>query len=159
MLSTPPQLEKRSIRFPVKDFFIDSIRFYDIQEALKKLHGIFKASVDDEIPTRNLKSGRDHRIEDILDVIIQRMWALRSVSANQYREESSQLPQYQKIWLCDEYQQQREQEEEWLEKLCKEIASWIAHTYHKIIKKPVMLGKAERDFIRESIETHKEVLR
>ncbi len=159
LLSVPPQLEKRDIRFPVKDFFIESIRFYDCKDALQKLHGIFKADVDGVIPAQNLRSGRDHRIEEILDAILQRMWALRAVASEQYLEANSQLPQYQKIWLLEPFQQQREQEDAWLDKLCDEIARWIALAYQKTIKKSLTLGPEERDYIKHIIETHGEVLR
>ena len=159
LLSVPPTLVKRDIQFPVKNFFTNAIRYYDIHDALLKLHSIFKIGLDSMIPRRNLESGRDHRIEEILDVIIPRMAALRSIAEEQYREETSQLPQYQKIWLCPEYRLQREKEDEWLMELCKEITLWIGKAYQKTIKKSVTLGSAEREYLKGVITTHREALR
>jgi len=159
LLSAPPHLWKRDIKFPTKDFFINSIRFYDIQESLQKLHGIFKTGLDSAIPLRNLESGRDHRIEEVLDQVIERMSAVRSVASTQYRAESSSLPLYQKIWLCDEYRQERQEQDEWLDNLCEEISRWIFTAYKKVIKKHVALGQAERIYIKEIIKTYREALR
>ncbi len=159
LLSAPPPLGKRDIQFPRKSFFITSIRYYDIQEPLQKLHGIFTTGLDSEIPLQNLRIGRDCRIEEILELIIEQMTALRAVAAEQYREDSSALPHYQKIWLCDEYREAREQQDDWLEELCVEISRWITDAYKKVIRKSVILGPAERDYIKDMISTHREVLR
>ncbi|WP_428240252.1 type I-F CRISPR-associated protein Csy1 [Gynuella sp.] len=159
LLSVPPHLEKRDIHFPVRNFFINSIRYYDIQEPLQKLHGIFRTGLDGDIPRRNLESGRDHRIEDILETVINRMVAIRTVASEQYRADTSQLEQHQKIWLCDEYRQIRAEQDQWLQQLCEEIAEWIAKAYQKVIKKPVTLGMEERDYIRQMILVNKEWLR
>ncbi|MGY0399534.1 MAG: type I-F CRISPR-associated protein Csy1 [Ostreibacterium sp.] len=159
LLSVPPRLEERVIRFPLIDFFVNSIRYYDCFDAFKKLHGIFTAGIDSDIPRRNLVSGRDHRIEDILDVIIKRMWAVREVSSVQYREESSQLAHYQKVWLLNDYQEERERDDQWLDELCNHITRWIMKGYSKLNKKPVVLAQAEKDYINALIKSNKEVLR
>ncbi|WDP91086.1 MAG: type I-F CRISPR-associated protein Csy1 [Desulfobacter sp.] len=157
--SIPPHLDKRSVHFPRKSFFINSIWYRDIREPLKKLHGIFKTGLNSEIPRRNLESGRDHRIEEILDVIIERAAVLRSVSGSQYREESCALPDHQKIWLCHGFEQPRKEQDEWLETLCSDLATWIAAAYKKVIKKPVMLGPVERDYLKTFINFNREALR
>nr|WP_319393287.1 type I-F CRISPR-associated protein Csy1 [uncultured Desulfobacter sp.] len=157
--SSPPHLDKRKINFPKKNFFANSIWYRDIREPLKKLHGIFKTGLNSEIPRRNLESGRDHRIEEILDIIIERSAVLRSVAEDQYREESSALPDHQKIWLCHGFAQVRKEQGEWLDTLCAELAKWIATAYAKMIKKPVMLGPVERDYLKTFITLNREALR
>lgn len=158
-LSIPPLLEKREIRFPRNNFFIDSIRYYHIKEPLQKLHGIFKTGVDSVIPRRNLESGRDNRIEDILDQIIMRMSALRSISSAQYFEKTSNLPTHQKMWLIEENDIKRNEQDEWLHTLCKEISKWIIDAYKKTLKNPVPLGSAEQQYIEQIIEMNREALR
>ncbi len=159
LLSTPPGIEQREFHFPKHSFFKETIRFYHAREPLEKLHRIFTNEKDSVIPRRNLELGRDHRLEEILDLIILRMTALRQVAAAQYREETNQLEQYQKIWLCPSFEAQREQEEEWLDQLCNTITNWITAAYSKTIKKAVTLGQAEKVYIRQVIETHREALR
>nr|WP_321399478.1 type I-F CRISPR-associated protein Csy1 [uncultured Desulfobacter sp.] len=157
-LSIPPHIDRRNVLFPRKSFFINSIWYRDIREPLKKLHGIFKTGLNSEIPRRNLESGRDHRIEEILDIIIERSAVLRSVAKDQYREESSALPEHQKIWLCNGFEQIRKEQDEWLDTLCVEIASWIEKAYKTMIKKPVTLGPVERDYLKTFITLNREAL-
>lgn len=159
LMSTPPQIEKRESQFPNKDFFLSCIRFYDIRDALEKLDQILKTGLDSDIPRRNLVTGRDHCIEDIFDQIIQKMIAVRADAHEQYREESSGLPLYQKIWLCDEYQAERSKQEEWLDDLCEKIARWIRDAYEKVVKKSVSVGPEEIRYIATMINTNREALR
>ncbi len=159
LLSAPPILEKRDIRFPIHDFFAESIRFYDVRESLKKLHLIFTTDPDGDIPRRNLESGRDNHILAIFDAIIVRMANLRDVAPLQHRKDTSHLQLHQKIWLCPGFEVQRAQQEEWLDRLCKEITHWINNGYQKTIKKAVTLGPAELAHIQQLISTHREVLR
>ncbi len=159
LTSAPPQLVKREIQFPTNDFFINAIRFYDIGEPLNKLHALFLTGLDSDIPRRNLEKGRDNTIETILDQIIKRMTAVRAVSTEQYLEKTSRLDRYQKIWLCDEYQKQRSEQEEWLDELCEQITRWVMAAYKKVIKKPIALGPAEYNYIHEMIETHRGALK
>ncbi len=159
LLSVPPALEQREFHFPKHDFFKESIRYYDIRGSLEKLHHIFTSEKDSVIPRRNLETGRDHRLEEILDLIILHMVTLRSVAAAQYREETNQLEAYQRIWLCPGFEIQREQEDEWLKQLCKTITNWITTNYSKNVKKAITLGQAEKAYIQQVIETHREALR
>lgn len=159
LLSIPPELVVRSVYFPTTNFFGDTVRYYHCREPLKKLHNIFSAGLDSVIPRRNLQSGRDHRIEEIFDTLIKHMWAVRSVSDEQYREDSSQLPSYQKLWLCEHHQDQRQIQDDWLDQLCQEIAKWIARAYKHLVKKPVALGEVELNYIQRFIQAHREALR
>lgn len=159
LLSVPPSLGKREIQFPKKNFFFESIRYYHIKEPLQRLHGIFKSGADSVIPRRNLESGRDNRIEEILDEIILRMYAIRSISFEQYYEKTSELPEHQKIWLLDVNKRKREETDEWLNKICIDIARWVLAAYKKSIKNPVYLGSAELQYIEEIIGKNKEALR
>ncbi len=95
-----------------------------------------------------------------MDRIINKMWAVRAVSKEQYRPESSQLKPHHKIWLCDEFQQDREEENDWLDKLCNEIAGWIIRTYEKLLgKQAYKLGESERLHIHEIVTQNREALR
>ncbi|MFC3909321.1 type I-F CRISPR-associated protein Csy1 [Legionella dresdenensis] len=156
--SSPPQLEQRNIHFPRQNFFINAIRFYDIREPLQKLHSIFKTGLDSAIPRQNLEIGRDHRLEEILDKIIIRRSAILTVAA-QYRQETCNLPLHQKIWLCNEYQIERIEQQEWLDELCEEISNWIFAAYKKVIRKAVTLGSAEYEYIKAILITNREALR
>jgi len=156
LLSAPPVLSKRSVHFPKQNFFGESFRYYECREVFDALHKLFQIDYNN----KNIREGRDYRLQDLVDRIIDRMWAVRLVSAEQYRPELSHLKQHQKIWLCDEFQQTREEESEWLDKLCTETASWIIRSYEKLMgKRAYKLGEAERVHIHELVSDNQEGLR
>ena len=159
LLSVPPLLEQREIRFPTKDFFIQSLRYYDCKDILERLDKVFKIERDGQIPLDNIRKGRDRCLGGILDMILQKMMALRAVSVQQYWPQTSKLPVWQTLWLCEQHKEQRFEQDDWLNSLCEAITRWIADTYKNRIKHPVMLGEAERLYIKDYLDDNKEVLR
>lgn len=154
--SMPPILKKRDIHFPKSNFFEDSIRVWDISEIFDALYRI--ASTDyNNIDIRN---GRIRRYGQLIDKIIEKMWAVRSVSEEQYYEKSSKLKSHQKIWLLHLYEEERERDDAWLDKLEKEISRWIVTSYEKRVnKKGFKLGTEELKDIAKVVHEHREALR
>jgi len=154
--SLPPEIDKRTIHFPKTNFFIESFRYHDCRDIFYAFHKILKTNYNNI----NIREGRDYRLQELLDRIVNKMWAVRSVAAVQYYTESSQLKSHQKIWLCEEFLTEREESDQWLDKLCKEISSWVIRTYEKILgKQAIKLGEAERLKIIEIVLQNKEALR
>ncbi len=154
--SLPPKIERRLVRFPKKDFFTESIPYRRVREILKSLDGIITTDYNNVY----IRRGRKYRYEQLMDLIIAQMMRVRSVSSEQYREEDSRLPQYQKIWLCDAYRKERREQERWLDDLIDHISRWILHLIESNTKrKGLKLGPAELADIRESVEASKEALR
>lgn len=159
LMSAPPTLSKRSVQFPKHDFFASCIRYQDIREPINKLHKIFITSLNGTISLSNLRSGRDHRLQDIIDQIILKMIAVRAVSQNQYCEETNNLPHFQQVWLCHPHLDERLQTDTWLVELCNTISQWILAAYKQLIKKPLLLGPAEIAYIQQAVEDNREVFR
>lgn len=159
LLSVPPMLDQREVKFPTKDFFIQSLRYYDCMENLGRLDNVFRIERDGQIPLDNIRKGRDRCLGDILDVILQKMMALREVSINQFWPETSSLPAWQELWLCEQHKEQRLERDDWLNTLCEQTALWINNAYKTSLKHPVMLGEAERHYIKDYIVDNKEVFR
>lgn len=154
--SLPPSIEKRAIHFPKTNFFIDSFRRRDYQDVFHALHRIYKTDYNNI----NIRDGRDYRYQELVDRIIDKMWAVRSVSIDQYHADSSQLEPHQKVWLCNEQVQEREDSDKWLDKLTKEISIWIIRTYEKTMAKQALkLGEAERQKVMEIVTHNNEALR
>lgn len=154
--SVPPTLQKRNIHFPKQNFFRESFRYYEYREVFDALHKLFKTDYNNV----RIREGRDYRLQDLMDRIIDKMWAVRAVFKEQYRSEDSQLKLHQRIWLCEEFQHTREEENNWLEKLCKEISSWIIRTYEKLLgKQAYKLGESERLHIHDIVTENREALR
>lgn len=159
LLSVPPILNKHEVVFPKKDFFKESISYFHCREALKKLDKIFQSEKGKVIPLRNLKLGRDRRIEDILDHIIERQWVLRDIYKEQYNPEKRALPYYQQVWLCEHNLAERANEDQWLDDLVDEIIDWIARAYINESKRPITMGQEESHHIRKVVDHYREAFR
>lgn len=156
LMSMPPTLQKRNIRFPRQNFFKESLRDYEYREVFHALHKLFKTDYNN----KRIREGRDYRIQSLVDLIIDRMWAVRAVCKEQYQSENSRLKPHQKIWLCEEFRQNREEEDVWLDRLCTETAAWIILTYERLAgKSAYKLGEAERVYIHEIVTGNREALR
>ena len=154
--AVPPTLKKRDIRFPKQNFFRESFRKYEYRVIFNALHKLFKTDYNNI----RIREGRDYRLQDLMDRIIAKMWAVRAVSKEQYWPEHSQLKLHQKTWLCDEFRQNREEENDWLDKLCNEIARWIVLTYEKLLgKQAYKLGESVRLHIHKIVTENREALR
>jgi CRISPR-associated protein Csy1 len=156
LLCMPPLLEKLNIRFPRYNFLRESINYYEYREIFHALHKLFKTDYNN----LKIREGRDYRIQSLIDLIITRMWEVRSVCNEQYLPDKCRLPKHQKIWLCDEYSETLEAEDSWLETLCKDIAGWIIRTYERVLgKSSFMLGETERVHFHNLVNQNREALR
>ena len=154
--SAPPTLQKRDIRFPKKNFFRESFSDYEYREVFDALHKLFKTDYNNV----RIREGRDYRLQDLMDRIINKMWAVRAVSKEQYRSDHSQLKPHQKVWLCEEFQHIREEDNDWMDKLCTEISSWVIRTYERLLdKQAYKLGESVRLHIHEIATKNREALR
>jgi len=146
--SIPPILYKRSILFPKHNFFGESFRYYECRDIFEALHKLFKTDYNN----KRIRESRDYRLQDAMERIIDKMWAVRGVADEQYRPENSKLKSHQRIWLCPEFRQNREKDETWLNKLCKEITAWIIHAYEKLLgKQALKLDESIRLHIHDKI--------
>lgn len=154
--SMPPVLNKREIYFPKRNFFEDSLKFWEFSEIFDALYRVYSVDYNNV----NIRNSRIYRYEQLMNKLIEKMWNIRSVSLEQYYEKNSKLKSHQKIWLCHEYEEQRESEDDWLDKLEKEITRWIVNSYEKRInKKGFKLGTEEVLDIAKVVHEHREVLR
>lgn len=156
LLSAPPEIQKRKIRFPKRNFFGESFSLYDCKDILDALQKIMLTDYNNI----NIREGRDYRIQELIDRMLHRMWLVRSVSNEQFREAHSSLKQHQKTWLCESEKEQRELSDEWLENIINEMSTWVIRTYdQRFGKKAEKLGKDDRLHIRTIILKNKEALR
>ncbi len=154
--STPPSIKKRNTHFPSNDFFIESFKKYDYSDQFKALHKLFLADHNNI----NIRNARDRYLQDIIDLLIEKMWAVRVVSQAQFHQASSSLSNHQKIWLHSDFAKQREESEQWLDKLVAEISRWLSRSYEKALaKKAIKLGAEELQLFAKVVEQNRESLR
>lgn len=151
--SMPPVLKKRAVHFPKSNFFEESIRAWEVSEIFDALHRIAITDYNNV----NIRDARIYRYGQLMDKIIEKMWAIRLVSPEQYYEKNSKLKSHQKIWLAHEYEQMRESDDAWLDKLETEITRWIFKSYEQRTNKK--FGEEERKDIAKVVHEHRVALR
>lgn len=154
--SVPPSIEAHSIRFPKHDFFQESLKPWEMKEIFHALHAIYVTDYNNQ----KIREGKYYRYQQLIDRVVEKMWAVRSVADVQYYENNSWLKRYQKVWLLEEFSQNRESEETWLDELTEEIARWIQRGYEKSVGKAfITQGKAEYQDILDVVNQNREVFR
>ncbi|EGR0626884.1 type I-F CRISPR-associated protein Csy1 [Vibrio cholerae] len=157
LASIPPELTPRDIRLPRTDFFKESFNAWQAKEILESLYRLFQTDYNNI----NLRDGRDYRIQQYVDLVIEKMWQVRLFLEEYSGELSSALPLEQKIWLYPEFAEQRHQEDEWLDKIVRHIARGLINHYSrsKVITSPITLADQELLAIEKVVASNKENLR
>ena len=154
--STPPSIEKRNVHFPKSNFFTESFKNYEAADNFKNLHKLFKADRNNI----NIRLAIAHTLQDVIDLLIEKMWAVRAVSSVQYHQKTSSLSSHQHTWLHDDCSEQRSADELWLDKLVKEIAAWLSRSYEKLLnKQTIKLGEQELLLFTSIVEQNRESLK
>ncbi len=157
LASMPPELKPRGVRLPTSDFFKESFTAWQAKDVLEALHRLFIT----EHNNINIREGLDYRIQQYVDLVIEKMWQVRSFLVDSNSEPANELPQEQKVWLYPQYQQQREQQSDWLDSITRYIARGLITHYrkNKFISNPVLLADQELFAIERIVEDNKELLR
>jgi CRISPR-associated protein (Cas_Csy1). len=155
--SKPPELTHHNIRLPRTDFFKETFSPWQAKEVLESLHRLFLTDYNNI----NLRDGRDYRIQQYVDLVIEKMWQVRLFFEEYSGELSSALPLEQKTWLYPQFAEQRQQEDEWLDKIIRHIARGLINHYShsKVIANPLTLADQELLAIEKVVASNKENLR
>ncbi len=155
--SLPPVLEASYIRLPKANFFEDGLPFRPFPESFNALNKLLKGDYNNFI----IRDARDRVIGSIVDKVIDRVWAIRSVDPGwTQRQIYSKLPAHQKIWLDGCFSDERESSDEWLIKIIQELSRWIGLSYHKRFSdQGGSIGDEAVKYIQSLIDEHKEALR
>lgn len=156
LLCAPPELKKRSVVFPSTDFFRQAISPFACRSHFLALHDLF-------LNHRNNwqhRAERDDFYQAIIHHIIEALWRVRAVAAEQYNPQRSRLPQEQIVWLCEHTAEQREQEDEWLVVITQAVAQFIFNSYEKMLgKRAFVFSDSEFTHIHTLVEQSREALR
>jgi len=154
--SEPPTLKSRNMNFPTVDFFTQTFSYYRCKDLFHGLHKLFSIHQNN----RHVRDGRDDYYQAIIDRIVERMWLVRGVADKQYHAETSQLNKNQKVWLCDEHEEERSSEDDWLDSITEQVARYIFDGYENILgKKAIMFSDDEFQFIHKLVNRQREALR
>lgn len=154
--SFPPTLKHKYLRLPQHDFFVDSLWHKNFSDEFKALHKLFSI----EYNNKDIRNSRDNWLQFIIDKVINKMWSIRLAEPGWSSKASCQLPSYQKIWLDNARQAERQKENDWLNEVMNGFARWIVIVYEKVIgKKAKLLADEDLAYIKKLIEQNKEGLR
>lgn len=153
----PPELQRRDVRLPRYNFFTNSLWVGRFKDSFSRLHKLMQQ----ERNNLKIRQGRDSILRGIIDQGINVMWSIRNHKAGwSQKEQYSSLPLHQKIWLDNLWLQEREDSDEWLNKIIEEFSRWIVLSHDKLQKKQ---GSSWRDdemlHVKSLVEQSKEALR
>ena len=155
----PPTLKRRDIRLPKRNFFGETVYPRLVAEPLQAYHRILKMDPNNY----KIRDRRDVHIQEYIDQIIDRMWAVRLAEDAGWsaRDTYAALPEYQKIWLEQARAKEREEGDDWLDQLIQTMARWFVIAYEKLLgkKQRVLLGDGELLHVKQAIEKSQEALR
>ncbi|MDZ7923702.1 MAG: type I-F CRISPR-associated protein Csy1 [Marinagarivorans sp.] len=161
--SVPPVLNVRKVRFPLSNFFDESLNLWSFKELFEDLHDVMKIELGGNISRQKLLTARDNRIKALVLKIMDIVYLLREASIEQYRESSS-LPAAQTVWLCADKIDERENSDLWLDEIIHSCTRWLNNNYSKALgDKQILLGNEEfaeiKNLIAQWVVGNKEFLR
>ncbi len=157
LLSVPPALTPRNIRNPKSDFFKEVLNPWAVKETFDAFQRILKTDYNN----KKIREGRDYRIQEYIDYVLQQQWQLRLFYQQGLGECTDALPLYQKVWLFADCQQQREDTDDWLVPLTRDIARCFIRHYQKVIgdKDAYKLSDTVLEAVENIVSRNKEALR
>jgi len=155
--SMPPQLSSRSIQPPRKNFFSNTLWIKNFQDDFLQLQKLLQ----DDHNNIHIRRKRDKINRHIIYKIIDQLWRIRHIESGWSDSDNYQtLPQYQKVWLDQQYAVSRENDESWLQPVKDELARWFLNTSQKLIKdKRISLGDEHMHYFNSIIDKCEEALR
>lgn len=155
--STPPDLKPRSIRPPKTNFFTNTLWAKAYQDDFQQLQKLLSGS-DNNV---HIRKKRDWVTRNIIYQIVDRLWMIRRMDKGWSDSDTYQsLPSYQKIWLDQQYKQNREENTDWLEAVKTDLARWFLNSSQTLIKdKKIELGDEHISYFIAIINECEEALR
>ncbi|MDD1606479.1 MAG: type I-F CRISPR-associated protein Csy1, partial [Methylococcaceae bacterium] len=118
---------------------------------LQKLYKPYKDNKDIKIAIENV-------IISVFQQVIEKVWQTRQLEAG-WSEDTS-LNSHQKIWLDNAHTEQRETEDDWLNKVITDFSIWFISAYTKTVgEEAIALGDVELAHIKKIISDYQEDLR
>ncbi|MDD5227983.1 MAG: type I-F CRISPR-associated protein Csy1 [Methylococcales bacterium] len=154
LLSVPPSLKPRDIQPPSSDFFKNSIYPKLYKASFNRFNYLVNPEFEHVKNNIDNRDERDDIICAVIDNVIVRAWAFRQIDAGWSNKTT--LPHYQKVWLDNAFTEERENSDEWSEKIVDELARWFISSYEKLHKQ--ILASEDLIRIKSTIEENRDNL-
>lgn len=148
--SCPPTLEKRAIRLPKTDFFTQCLYRKNYQESFVQLHKFMQLDINNNA----IRTAIRNIIGFVIDQILLQAFKIREIYPEAWSDQDYyvSLPKLQRIWLDQQYQNERENDAEWRDEISQNIARWILRSYEKVIADSYILGTGELLAVQQQVE-------
>ncbi|WP_174492767.1 type I-F CRISPR-associated protein Csy1 [Acinetobacter sp. Marseille-Q1623] len=148
--SCPPTLEKRAIRLPKTDFFTQCLYRKNYQESFVQLHKFMQLDINNNA----IRTAIRNIIGFVIDQILLQSFKIRETYPEAWSDQDYyvSLPKLQRIWLDQQYQNERENDAEWRDEISQNIARWILRSYEKVIADSYTLGTGELLAVQQQVE-------
>lgn len=148
--SSPPTLEKRAIRLPKTDFFAQCLYRKNYQESFVQLHKFMQLDINNI----DIRTAIRNIIGFVIDQILLQAFKIRETYPEAWSDQDYYvgLPKLQRIWLDQQYQNERENDAEWRDEMSQNIARWILRSYEKVIADSYTLGTGELLDVQQRVE-------
>ena len=154
LFSTPPSLKDLQIRIPKKDFFKESLNIRNFKYQFECLHKVMTIKVESKIPLDKQRKWRDRILREIIDGILEIMFAVR----DEIKTLPNDLNSTQKIWLNPDNKQRSLNLSGWEKTIAQDMTMWIINGYGQTFKEQkIILGNAEYEYIKKTITALEEL--
>ena len=155
--SLPPMIEKRNLRYPKKDFWNETMRYYYVSGIMKELH----LNLCNDRNNLTIRNRIKENIHSLIDRVLQMKYKLWSEYPCWIKHDIyGQLPKEQIVWL--DLENDMDLNSEMIDTLSKAFSRWLIHTYGRVLKKDSLsLGSEEFRYFAHCMEDvlKKEVMR
>ncbi len=128
--SLPPQLESKKINPPREDFFMKYLYLRHYSEDFEKLHTELQKDRNNTQVRDNIK----FLIKSLYYQVIDRSWGVRHLPPEwSDSEHFKALPLSQKIWLDQQYREQRKTNTGWLDEIKESMTRWLNRSYKTVL--------------------------
>lgn len=148
--SLPPEIKKREVRLPTRDFFENSLWAKSFRINFEFLDRLIR----DKRNNADIRDQISKTLTYIADQVLETVFKIRSFEAGWSNKENYQsLPLAQRIWLDDINLEQREKDESWFEEILADFTRWVIRTYEYLFKDTCeKMGPAEFEHIKKIIK-------
>jgi CRISPR-associated protein Csy1 len=148
--SLPPEIKKREVRLPSRDFFENSLWAKSFRTNFEFLDRLIRDKRDNV----DIRDQISKTLTYIADQVLETVFKIRDFEEGWSNKENyKSLPLEQRIWLDEINHEQREQDENWLEEVLVGFTRWVIRTYEYLFKDTCKkMGDAEFERIKKIIK-------
>ncbi len=151
--SLPPTLSQSHLKLPKRDFF-ESLRWDDELRAIfLGIHRIFTTDYNN----LKIREARKRWYRSLFDWVLFRASLFQEHPPGWSQKAPVQIPIEQRLWLDQEYFEDRRLSDDWKDSIGQAFAQWSAVTYRKLRKTfsdDVNLGQIEETMFREEFKAY-----